>query len=71
MSDRYLAAELPAWNHPDDMQPPLGTKLLIYTRGGVCVIGHWSRQEGAVLWAPLPKVSRDLRDRLEAETQKV
>lgn len=65
--DRYLAAPAPEWKHPADEAPPLGTKLLILTRGAVCVIGLWDPEHGAVLWAPLPKISQEMRDRLAAE----
>lgn len=30
-----------------------GAKVLILTRGGVCVIGSWG--DGDLAWAPLPK----------------
>lgn len=71
MTDRYLAAPHPEYRHPDDEPPPLGTKLLILTRGGVCVIGQWNPQEGAVAWSPLPKLNEELKTRLRTEGHNV
>lgn len=67
MNIRYVAGDVPDWIHPDDEAPPLGTKILILTIGGVCTIGTWSRDEGAIAWRPLPKLSIELRLRLASE----
>lgn len=67
MGEQYVAADVAEWRHPSDAPPPLGTKLLILTRGGVCVIGKWSKQEGSVAWSPLPKISPLLREKLKGE----
>ena len=67
MTPRYLADDRPEFRHPDDDPPPLGTKLLILTRGGVCVVGTWSTQEGAVAWSPMPRVPIELKRRLAKE----
>lgn len=64
---RYLAAPHPDFLHPADSPPPLGTTLLLLTRGGVCVKGPWDPETGCVAWAPLPKISAQLRARLASE----
>ena len=68
--DKYLTAPAAEFRHPSDEAPPLGTKLLILTRGGVCVVGKWSREEGSVAWSPMPKISARLREQLVAEGYK-
>ena len=35
--------------------PPLGTKLLILTSGGVTVTGNWIDTSNYVKWSPMPK----------------
>lgn len=67
MTDRYLADESPSWKHPKEHPPPLGTKMLLLTRGGVAVIGNWDVQVGAVAWCPLPKVDPLLKETLAQE----
>ena len=44
---QYLAA--------GDAKPPGGAKVLVLTKGGVCVVGHWIDGAGFLGWAPLPK----------------
>ena len=38
------------WRLPDEDPPPLGVKMLLLNRGGVCVIGTWGAW--ALAWAP-------------------
>jgi len=40
--------------HAGDPTPPRDTKLLILTRGGVCIVGFWGN-EWCLGWLPLPK----------------
>lgn len=61
---KYLASDEPGWLHPDDQPPPPATKLLIYTKTGLALIGHW-RNDDCLLWSPLPKISAELRQRLD------
>lgn len=55
--------------HPDDHPPPHGVKMLLYMHpGGTLAIGQW-QNSGASLWAPLPRVGRDMKLRLDAERE--
>jgi hypothetical protein len=67
MQERYMASSRLRWRHPADEVPPLGTKLLILTDGGVCVIGLWDPQTGARAWCPLPRLSKEMKKRLSEE----
>lgn len=69
--ERYLAAPNPEFRHPQDDPPPLGTKLLILTRGGVTVTGLWDPEQGSIAWAPMPKVSPELKAQLRADGHNV
>lgn len=71
MTERYLAADRPSFRHPLEDPPPLGTKLLLLTRGGVTVTGLWDPEQGAIAWAPMPKLSLELKNRLRSEGHKV
>ena len=43
-------------------------KVLLLTRTGVAVLGHWDgRATWCVAWAPLPKVPAWLRDQLDSQ----
>lgn len=67
---KYLASEEIEWKHPHDFPPPHGTKLLLYMFPyGITVIGEW-QNSGATLWAPLPKVSEEMKERLNSEHNK-
>jgi hypothetical protein len=69
MTERYIAADEIEWHHPQDNPPPTGTKILLYFHPhGIAVIGQW-QHSGASLWAPLPRVSREMRDRLDGELE--
>lgn len=58
------------WRHPADFPPPKGTKLLLYMYPyGITVIGEW-QNSGATLWAPMPRISQEMKDRLEHEHTK-
>ncbi len=64
---KYLAAPQPEFLHPDDVPPPRGTKLNLLTSGGIATFGHWTDDSNLIAWAPLIKVSDDLRARLRNE----
>lgn len=53
------------WKHPKDEPPPRGTKLVLLTIGGVGTLGPWG--DDCVLWSPMPKISKEMKLRLEAE----
>lgn len=53
----YLASDEQHYRYPGagDKRPPGGAKVLLLTRGGVCVLGHWSDSGAYLGWAPMPK----------------
>lgn len=53
------------WKHPADEAPPRGEEILLYTGGGVMVVGNWG--DDCILWAPRPKLSKELKARIEGE----
>ena len=55
---KYLAGGT-EWIYPADMPAPLHTKILLLTRGGICVVGTWSDRDGDLAWHPLPKRNKD------------
>jgi hypothetical protein len=57
----YLAGET-IWRTPGDQVPPLGVKMLLLNPGGVCIVGTWA--EWAVAWAPLPKMTQEIKNLL-------
>jgi hypothetical protein len=63
----YVAADAVELLHPADHPPEHGAKMLLYLfPWGVTVVGQW-QGSGAALWAPLPKVSAEMHDRLARE----
>lgn len=44
-----------------------GTKSLILTQGGVCVIGMWG--DDAIAWAPMPRRNHDKERAIRANSQ--
>lgn len=58
MTPEYVAGRA-EFLDPDEHTPPLGSKVLLLTPGGTCVIGHWS--DWFVGWHPLPRVPASLR----------
>jgi hypothetical protein len=51
-----------AWLDPDEHPPPRARKLLLLTRGGVAVLGHWG--DDCVAWSPLPKIPPKIKEKL-------
>ena len=62
MTDRIPTAPVAAWLDPSEHPPPEGTKLLLLTRGGVAVLGHWGHD--CVAWSPLPKIPPHIKEKL-------
>ncbi len=60
-ADGYLADDQPGYRYPcaGDPMPPSGVKLLLLTRGGVCIVGHWIADGFFVAWSPLPKRDKE------------
>lgn len=57
------------WRHPADDPPPRGEKILLYTIGHILTVGHW-KDSDCLLWAPKPKLSKELKERLSREKKK-
>ena len=49
--------------HAGDAKPPMATKVLLLTRGGICTTGFWNNH-WCMGWLPLPKRN------MEKENQK-
>lgn len=62
---KYLASPPGEWLHPEDHEPPKGSKILMLNQGGTLAIGIWG--EGMAVWMPLPKLSKDMKERLRSE----
>jgi hypothetical protein len=67
MGKNYLAAPPGDWIHPDDERPPMAKKIRIYTSNGTEIYGHWADTPLYVLWLPLTKVKKEMRERLIRE----
>jgi hypothetical protein len=57
----YVAGRVDEYLYPSlgDERPPGGAKVLLLTKGGICIVGQWrlvDESAGYVVgWAPLPK----------------
>ena len=58
MVKTYVAGQS-TWRLPAEEPPPLGVKMLLLNRGGVCVIGTWGAW--ALAWAPLPLIPEHIK----------
>ena len=48
-----------------DKSPSIGCKVLLLTKGGVCIVGHWKANDPFILgWAPLPLRDKEKEKRL-------
>lgn len=47
----------------DDL-PPGGAKVLLLTRGGICVTGPWTHDGRYIAWAPMPKRNKEKERKL-------
>jgi hypothetical protein len=45
--------------HTGDPKPPGGAKVLLLTRGGVCITGPWQDDPFYLGWAPMPKRNKE------------
>lgn len=52
------------WLCPLQYQPPVGKMLLILSRSGVAHKGKWESEDGAIGWAPLPKIPDFIKARI-------
>ena len=55
------------YRYPDagDPLPPGGAKVLLLTRHGICVTGHWTSDKRFLAWSPLPKRNREKESLIE------
>jgi hypothetical protein len=55
--EKHLASDDVWFRYPKagDPMPPIGTKLLLLTRGGICIVGQWVADGFFVAWSPMPK----------------
>jgi len=53
--DQHLAGDA-WWRYPraGDPMPPGSTKLLLLTKGGICIVGQWIDDGFFTAWSPLP-----------------
>lgn len=65
---RHTSGEA-VWRLPDVEPPPGGSKILLLTMGGVCVMGTWMNNAGFVAWAPLPALTPEVKERLRGTKQ--
>lgn len=56
-------APVAEWRLPEDYPPPKGTKLILLTRQGVAIMGHWSDKD-CVAWAPLLQINERVKAKL-------
>ena len=47
-----------------DPTPPGGAKVLLKTRGGVCVPGHWNGDKFFIAWSVLPEGDKEKEQRM-------
>ena len=53
----YIASDEPRYYYPGagDPLPMGGAKVLLLTRGGICVTGIWQNNGSYLAWSPMPK----------------
>jgi hypothetical protein len=47
--------------HAGDPLPPVDTKVLLLSRGGICTTGYWGKH-WCIGWLPLPKRNQQKED---------
>ena len=59
-SKGYVAGEA-YYRYPGagDPKPPEGAKVLLLTKGGVCVLGPWIDGGDYLAWSPMPKRNKE------------
>ena len=65
-NERHLASDDVWFRYPHAGYPlpPIGTKLLLLTKGGICIVGQWVTDGFFVAWSPMPK-----RDKTKEDSQ--
>lgn len=54
----------PDFLDPKQSDPPLGRKVLLLTRYGVCRVGEWIEEDRNLGWLPLPNVPTEMKKRI-------
>jgi len=57
-TEKYVAG-LAEFLDPAEHPPPLGTKILLLTPGGICAIGQWN--DWFIAWHPMPTIPKHLK----------
>lgn len=66
MEQKPYKAELrPQWKFVDEYPPPIGTKVLLLTRFGSAIIGHYYKEGEFVAWCGMPKLLPEQKLRME------
>jgi hypothetical protein len=65
----YKAELHPEWKFVDEYPPPIGTKVLLLTRYGSAIIGHYYRGGELVAWTGLPKLRPDQKEKMNGYIQ--
>ena len=58
MTDYLAGGQEYLYPKAGDPKPPLDTKVLLLTTGGVCIPGHWN-DNWCLGWLPLPKRNKE------------
>lgn len=70
MEQKPYKAELrPEWKFVDEEPPPVGAKVLLLTRWGSAIIGHYYKGGELVAWAGLPKLLPEQKEKMNAYIQ--
>lgn len=70
MEQKAYKAELhPEWKFVDEHPAPLATKVLLLTKYGSAIIGHWYKGGGFIAWAGLPKLTNQQKEKYNAYLQ--
>lgn len=69
MSEKYKSEYRPEWKRVDKYPPPNGTKVLLRTKYGTAIIGQYYNEGEFTHWCGLPKLSKEDKDALHAETK--
>lgn len=66
MEQKPYKAELhPEWKFLDEHPAPIGTKLLLLTRYGSAIIGHFYKEGEFVAWCGMPKLLPEQKVKME------
>lgn len=66
--ERHLADPDVWFRYPKDGDPlpPPSTKLLLLTKGGICIVGQWVEGGFFEAWSPMPPRNKEKEARIAA-----